>query len=258
MSPNVAARRNGKKVVRHPHRKPTLDGGEEDTPEGDHRPEYSQGDRRLRRRGPETTRHVQLRPVAVHRLADAVEHRKAGVHPEAARHRSASSGDRRSLGFHSQGQADAGEDECAEQDRRRQRKAPPEAKPDVDGDEQRGESRAEPEQCVQDEDRSLDRGRMKSGSQGVQRRNGEPKPAPRKAVATRRRETRPPRFRRIDSSGEAASSTGRRGDPRCRPPSCRGGVRSARPGERPRSPSRPGARTAVRTGSSTGRSRSGP
>src|SRR4029079_14717939 len=92
----------------------------------------------------------------------------------AARYPSACSGDRRSPGFDPQGKSDAREDECAEQDRRRQRKTPPEAEPHVDGDKERGESRAAPEQRVQDEDRSLDRRRMEPGSQRIQRRNGEP------------------------------------------------------------------------------------
>ena len=71
-------------VVCRARRHPALDRGEDDAADRDHRPERGQRDAPPRRRGAELARHVELRPVAVDRLADAVEHGEAGVDPEAA------------------------------------------------------------------------------------------------------------------------------------------------------------------------------
>ena len=56
-----------------------LDRGEQDPPDGDHRPERGEGDGGDGRRGADLGGHVELRPVAVQRLADAVEHGERGV-----------------------------------------------------------------------------------------------------------------------------------------------------------------------------------
>ena len=74
-------------VVRQPGGNDALDGGEDDAPDGHHPPERRQRQRGLRRRSAELARHVELRPVAVDGLADAVEDGEARVHPEPSRDR---------------------------------------------------------------------------------------------------------------------------------------------------------------------------
>ena len=157
-------------------REPPLDRREEHPADGDHGPERGQRDRRRGGRRAELGGHVELGPVAVHGLADAVEHGEGGVQPEAGRDAGRAVSTRRGGGRFAgpQRQPDADEQQRGEQHRREHREAPPEAETDEDGHEQRGQRGAQPEQGVEREHGSIDRRRVERRRERVDRRHGEP------------------------------------------------------------------------------------
>ena len=258
--------RAGEDERQHVVGQPAADGqrstaAKSDPPDGDHPPERRQRQRRRRRRRAELARHVELRPVAVHRLADR---RRATAKPAYIQKRRGIPGRagarRRRRAGRPQRQAEAPERRAAtSRIADSQRKAPPEAEADEDRDEHRRERRAQPEQRVEHEDRAA---RPRSGwnaavsvfSAGTVR----PKPAPRKAVAT-------------SSSGNATACRSRRTGSRGAAPSRRGRGEAgevdplrAEAAAEPRAEERgrdrgdaPGAGTGGRTACSRGRTRSG-
>ena len=137
-------------------------------PERDHRPERREREGRRRGRRAEIG-HVELRPVAVDRLADAVEDREPRVDPEPPRDAAWRLRRRRGGSAGLQRQARADEHEHGEKDRGHERQAPPRAEPVEDRDEHRGEHRAEAEQGVEHEDGAVGGVRVEIRGQRVQR-----------------------------------------------------------------------------------------
>ena len=128
MSTNAAGEDEREHVVGQPRRDGALDGGEEDAPDGHHPPERRERERRLRRRRTELARHVELRPVAVDRLADAVEDGEARVHPEPSRDREPCDALRRRRAPRSAA-AGAGSRRSADEQERAERSGRPHQKP---------------------------------------------------------------------------------------------------------------------------------
>ncbi len=150
-------------VVGASRRELMLDRGESHPAQCDARPEGGERERRHGRRCSELL-HVDRGPVAVHRLADAVEQREGGVDPEPRRDAGARSGSRvgrrRLLCAGAQRQRDADDQEPGEEAAGQHRQSPPEAEADEHGDEERRERGAESEQRVEHQDRGVDPGRV--------------------------------------------------------------------------------------------------
>ena len=184
MATNAAASTNGSSRYTRVAGEAALDGGEQDPPDGHHPPERGEGDGGDSRRGSYLGGHVELRPVAVERLADAVQHGERGVQGEPARDRAPAAAVAVGAAAGVQRQWSAGEQEAGEQDRRQHGQAPPEPEADEDRHEDRRQRGAGPRRALSTRtDRSTAAG-WNAAVNVLRVGTVSPNPTPRQAVAT--------------------------------------------------------------------------